>query len=114
MHPPLHPMHPPLKFSGIRRSITAIACTAAIVISAGCGDSIRGYDPVSSAHAWVAPAGNIPIMVGASSGDIRLNGTVQTAATTPAAPAAPAPAATAAPATSVPLAPTGGAALEVP
>jgi beta-glucosidase len=32
-------MHPPLKFSGIRRSITAIACTAAIVISAGCRDS---------------------------------------------------------------------------
>jgi hypothetical protein len=47
-------------------------------------------------HAWVAPAGNIPIMVGASSADILLNGTVQTAATTPAAPAAPAPAATAA------------------
>jgi beta-glucosidase len=62
-------------------------------------------------HAWVAPAGNIPIMVGASSADIRLNGTVQTAATTP---AAPAPAATAAPATSAPLATTGRAALEVP
>jgi beta-glucosidase len=72
---------------------------------------IRGYDPVSSTHAWVAPAGNIPIMVGASSADIRLNGTVQTAATTP---AARAPAATAAPATSAPLAPTGRAALEVP
>jgi beta-glucosidase len=55
-------------------------------------------------HAWVAPAGNIPIMVGASSADIRLNGTVQTAATTP---AAPAPAATAALATSAPLATTG-------
>jgi hypothetical protein len=32
-------MHPPLKFSGIRRSITAIACTAAIAITAGGGDS---------------------------------------------------------------------------
>lgn len=74
---------------------------------------IRGYDPVSSTHAWGAPAGNIPIMVGASSADIRLNGTVQTAATTPAAPAAPASAATAAPATSAPLATTGRAALEV-
>jgi len=42
-------------------------------------------------------------MVGASSADIRLNGTVQTAATTPAAPA-----------TSAPLAPTGRAALDVP
>jgi beta-glucosidase len=57
-------------------------------------------------HAWVAPAGNIPIMAGASSADIRLNGTVQTAATTPAAPASPA--------TSAPLATTGRAALEVP
>jgi beta-glucosidase len=54
-------------------------------------DSLSYWDVAT--HAWVKPSGTVPIMVGASSADIRLNGTVESAAATPTA--APATAVTA-------------------
>ena len=43
--------------------------------------SLSYWDVTS--RAWVAPAGNVPILVGASSADIRLRGTVQQVASVP-------------------------------
>ena len=81
----------------------SLAGFAKVVLQPGQSQDVTiALDPQSmsywdvATHAWVAPAGTIPILVGASSADIRLNGSVQV----PAPPAAaPAPAAPAGPAT---------------